>query len=725
MIARLRMPILALSMALIAAACAVEEPAKPAFTGDISKANPTLEEGSAPKVTGDAPEATPLGAEDLTSLKEQMAASPEGCEIYSTRSCLLPFPSDAYTVRDLSTATDVRVNFPDGQLANEAGATLDPTEWNRNDGFSPSTPILVQVPGLDFEQTKIADERNIAMSLTNESATVLVNLRTGQLVPHWAERDSHATESGDELLIIHPAVSLTEAGTFGVAVRNVKDSSGEPISPSLSFKALRDNNTTDIPEIENRRADTEALFKTLADAGVNRADTFLAWSFTVASADSLAGRVLSMRDDAFGRLNGQSPKFNVTESNSNGNQPGVARVVKGTFEVPLYLGDSGAPGSRMVFDEVTDKPVSTGTYTANFVCSVPEKSTKSGGATPVIYGHGLLGTANQASSSAIQHTAATNNALYCATDWIGMSEQDVDNAVVALGNLNQFPTVADRLQQSLINTLFLGRLMIHRDGLGTARQFQTDKGASLIDTTSAYFDGNSQGAIMGGAVTAIAQDWTKAYLGVGGMAYSTLLNRSVDFDEYAVVLRNAYPNTLDQQLAFGFLQMLWDRGETSGYVQHLTDRPYDLTPAHKVVLDLAFGDHQVANVTAFNIARTLKIPTYFPIISPDRKVQGDMFYKLSPIRKFPHDGSAVFVWDSGTLEPPLGNVTPATGELYETECAGIEDPEQPPCADPHEDPRRQPASIEQKKSFFAPDGKLNGVCDEHACKAKPRADFDF
>ena len=57
------------------------------------------------------------------------------------------------------------------------------------------------------------------------------------------------------------------------------------------------------------------------------------------------------------------------------------------------------------------------------------------------------------------------------------------------------------------------------------------------------------------------------------MNYSTLLDRSVDFDQYAEVLRAAYPNSLDQQLVFGVLQMLWDRGETSGYVA-APDRPF-------------------------------------------------------------------------------------------------------------------------------------------------------
>ncbi len=63
----------------------------------------------------------------------------------------------------------------------------------------------------------------------------------------------------------------------------------------------------------------------------------------------------------------------------------------------------------------------------------------------------------------------------------------------------------------------------------------------MLNTVEAYWDGNSQGAILGGAVTAVAQDWTKAVLGVGGMGYSTLLQRSVDFDRSARSCASAIP----------------------------------------------------------------------------------------------------------------------------------------------------------------------------------------
>jgi hypothetical protein len=284
----------------------------------------------------------------------------------------------------------------------------------------------------------------------------------------------------------------------------------------------------------------------------------------------------------------------------------------------------------------------------------------------------------------------------------------------------------------MLNTMFLGRLLTNVNGLGAAKEFQTSAGANMLNNAEAYYDGNSQGAIFGGAVTAVSTEWTKAVLGVGGMNYSTLLNRSVDFDQYFAILRGAYPDPLQQQIIFGVLQMLWDRGETAGYVQHLTDRAYDRTPKHEVLLTVAFGDHQVAPITADNIARTLRLPLYQPTLPEDVEPmlgvstpQTDFFYNLDPIRKFPLEGSALYYWYDGTLPPPLGNITPTMSTAYQAQCQGTAAETDVACEDPHEMPRRQPQVIAQKKAFFQPDGTITNVCKDEPCEGKPRSEFDY
>ena len=733
MTARLRLSALLSIVAVLAIGCQKVDPPRPAVSGDLARGNPPTTLSAAATIQADAPTPTPLSPDRQARLDAELASIPAGCEILSTKNCLLPFPSDAHTIQDLDTGTHRRINLPTGLLPNVGGTTLDPTEWNRNDGWSPSTPILVFVPGLDPDATALPKEGDVGFSVTADSATVIVDLTTDQLVPHWAEMDSRATDPNNRALILRPATSLIETHRFAVGLRRMIGTNGVPIPAPITFQAIRDNNATADERVTARQRQFNIVFPEMAKAGVARDGLYLSWYFTVASQNTLASRILAMRDDAFGKLAGQSPKYTVTGTDTTDLQPGIDRVVRGTFKVPLYLDGDGGPGSRMTYSPLNGDPVALNNTSANFTCSIPSSAVKNGEATPVVYGHGLLGSADEAASSQVQATAAANNAVYCATDIIGLAEQDTANAVEVLGDLNKFPSIPDRLQQAMLNTLFLGRLMIQQNGLGATKEFQTSAGANLLNSTSAYYDGNSQGAIFGGAVTAVAQDWTKAVLGVGGMNYSTLLNRSVDFDRYFAVMRQAYPDPLEQQILFGIIQMLWDRGETSGYVQHLTDRVYDRTPPKQVLMTVAFGDHQVATVTADNMARTLKIPIYQPALAKGVEpligspLQSDYFFNLDPIRKFPLNGSALYYWNAGTLSPPPGNITPEMSAEYKAQCSGADAETLVQCQDPHEDPRRQPQVVAQKKQFFqpAPAGTIINVCKDEPCVSKPADQFKY
>ena len=167
----------------------------------------------------------------------------------------------------------------------------------------------------------------------------------------------------------------------------------------------------------------------------------------------------------------------------------------------------------------------------------------------------------------------------------------------------------------------------------------------MIDTRRLYFDGNSQGGIMGGALTALAPDFQRAVLGVPGMNYSTLLQRSVDFDAFAPIIYAGYPREIERQLWIAQIQLLWDRGETNGYAQHITSRPLPNTPAHKVLMQVAFGDHQVADFTTSIMARTFGARIRRPVLDPGRSPLSDPFWGIEPIRSFPYPAPP---WSGGT-----------------------------------------------------------------------------
>ena len=629
--------------------------------------------------------------------------NPRVCDVLDLRQCLLPFPNDFFTVRDANTDTGRRVAITAAAMPrNNLGVPIDPTEWNRNDGFSPGSEILAFVPDLDLTKTGAPAITDPGRSLLRGSPVVLLDATTGERHPVFAELDLNAGVPDERSLIARPSTNLAEGHRYIVALQGLRDSQGEPIEATPAFRAFRDKLDTGIPTIEARRAHMEDLFESLKRAKVKRTNLYLAWDFTVASERNLSERLLHIRDDAFRTLGDSAPSFAVTEIEENLDDR-ILRRVRGTFLVPSYLTGTGAPGSR--FTQGPDGlPVHAGyDITANFTCIVPRSAVSPAGAAnptrPSLYGHGLLGSANEVSAGNVRNMANEHNFVFCATNWIGMASEDVANAVSILQDLGRFPTLADRVQQGILDALFLGRLMIRPDGLVSHPAFQAPDGAPLIDTRALFYDGNSQGGIIGGALTAVAQDFTRAVLGVPGMNYSTLLQRSSDFALYALILEPAYPSALDQQIGIALIQMLWDRAEANGYAQHMTDDPYPNTPRHQVLLHEAFGDFQVANVTTEIEARTIGAAIHQPALGPGR-LGYDAFFGLEPLKPG-HRGSALIVWDSGTPPPPLGNEAPFVG------------------VDPHEDPRANVGARLQKSEFLRVDGTVIDVCGGAPCVADP------
>jgi hypothetical protein len=338
-------------------------------------------------------------------------------------------------------------------------------------------------------------------------------------------------------------------------------------------------------------------------------------------------------------------------------------------------------------------------------------------ATPTLYGHGLLGGKGEVGGGSTARLRE-QNILHCAVDWVGMATRDVPSVVTFLLDMSNFPTLPDRVQQGVVNFHFLGRLLTHPDGFASHPAFQTADGRSVINGERLIYDGNSQGGIIGGVVVATSTDLTRASLGVPGMNYSTLLRRSVDFDAYGSLMYLAYPNSFDQSFILSLIQMLWDRGETNGYANHLR-RPDAFTalghptPDHEVMLNVAFGDHQVADVTAEIMARSFDGAVHLPGTEPGRHSNVNPYWGLRAARNG-ESGSVMVVWDIGDLDndynpgtatSPATNIPPRQGR------------------DPHSDPRAEPAGGIQRQAFLLDDTYLN-VCGDRPCFARDYVSLD-
>jgi hypothetical protein len=429
------------------------------------------------------------------------------------------------------------------------------------------------------------------------------------------------------------------------------------------------------------------------------------------------------------------------------------------------------------------------TYQAGYICVVGRTGFENGRTLrPVEYGHGLFGSDGEVTSSPQEEMANREGMMYCATNWFGFANADVPNAVLALSDLSLFPILIDRTEQGELNFLYLQRLMISSSGFATHTAFRYANGKSFINLHDGVdYDGNSQGGIYGGTVCAISVDARRCALGVPGMDYPILLPRSSDYVArntvpqvvegelqqlaanpssydptnayndigYSNLLDTFYPDQGQRQLIIDLLSTLWDRADPDGYAGHMTSTAVGgllpdctgegvvrsaqqktrcpvATPDHHVLMQVAWGDHQVANLTAFDEARTIgargvggpatsdqlgggevllasRLCSHEPGSNANDPVDGNYCYdpaaplwNIAPITRYPFNGSAIAIYDSGpdgatrygTDPPPPSDVPP---------------PDTAKNQDPHEGPRRACAAQDQKGSFFDLNGELTGM----------------
>ncbi|MEV0647137.1 hypothetical protein AB0I28_17900 [Phytomonospora sp. NPDC050363] len=636
------------------------------------------------------------------ALAEPAAAAP-GCDPIDPAACLLPFPNDWFTV-PADTPTGRRVALsPEATPRNALGKAIDPAAWNLSDGFSPGSMILARVPGLDLPATGAAPVTDIGRSLDRDAPIVLLDADTGRRHPYWAELDANATAERRSL-IVRPAKNLADGHRYVVALRDLRAADESPIAPGETFTRLTGRTLPKDDPLHDRQRALKPVLRDLSRAGVSTQGLHLAWDFTVASTESTTGRLTHMRDEALAGLNGGAPAFTVTSvvEHTPEEDPRIAREISGELPVPNYLSQPGGPpGSTLRLDAAGVPQRNPGDFVkARFLCVIPHTAlTKPAQAS--LYGHGLLGRDTEVRAGNVKAMAAEHGFVFCATRWIGMADEDIPFVAGVFGDLSHFAAVPDRLQQGMLAFLFLARALAHRDGLAAHPAFRNAEDRPVFDRRKGVtFDGNSQGGIAGGALVAVSTDVERGVLGVPGMNYSTLLNRSVDFQPFQQIMDLAYPDKLDQQLIFALLQMLWDRGEGNGYANHLTTDPLPGTPRHRVLMHVAFGDHQVATVAAEVEARTIGARLHTPALAPGRSPDAEPFWGLRPLPWWPHTGSAIVMWDSGAPAPPTTNTPPYAGE------------------DSHEDPRADAAARVQK-AWFLKYGLVVDVCGGRPCAAAP------
>jgi len=600
--------------------------------------------------------------------------------------CMTPWPSSAFEVEDASSITGRRLAIPEGTLpTNLDNLGTDPAGWNVADGFSPAAPMVMSWKD-GVSPAGLPPPDNFDLSLAVNSPTVILDMTTGARVAHFAEVDAQAADQPDsQALVLRPAARLTGGHRYAVGITNrvhARDGSDLAIPPG--FAALRDHKNTDHALLEAMRPRFAEVLEALDAAGFPEDDLVVAWDFTVASDEFLHRDMIAARDRAIGALDTHPIRFTITGDAPIGDGKVIQRKLTGTLDAPLFLTQSGATvaGTRVARDD-HGLPALQGFYQIPFTAIVPACAFTAKAPVPmVLYGHGLFGSSGETAGGVQQATAAALCAVFVGTDLRGMSEIDLPAIARALNELSRADEVMEVIEQGLVNHITLVRAM----RTSFAQELFIDPAKptrSLVDPAQVFYYGLSQGAIMGTTVMAYEPTVTRAVLGVGGANYSTLLERSADWKLYRTILAGSYPDALDITMAVSLFQMRWDKVEGAGVAGTVLSGTPTGVPPKQILMQIALGDEQVANLGSYWLARTMGLP----ILGPTPTTPWGLTVQPSPLA----GGSAMVIMDGGAPPPPAANL-PA------------------PDYGMHDLTRNQPAARRQIQAFFTT-GQIINACD--------------
>lgn len=631
-------------------------------------------------------------ADPDSDLAQDVPPPPLDCDPLTPSYCGFPYPNNYWTAADSASVTGLRLALPATIMpANVDGVRSDPAAFNEMDGFSPGIAAMTHLPGATV--AGLATPASIEASLSPQSPTVIIDAATGERLPHWVDLDEYVlqaklrVEAGEEdpefdidrdidelrrerALMLRPAVRPEDATRYIVAIRNVVDEDGVALPPSPGFEALRDRTPFDDPIIQSRRDQFEDLFDTLESHGIARGDLQIAWDFTTASRENNTGAMVHMRDDALAAFPNGVPY--TVELKNEGLIDSIACRLEITFDVPLYMTQGETGGLLNLGADGLPQRNDTFPYAAALIIPM---SAQTEAAPLVAFGHGQLGAKEQVLG--FQPVAAVQNFATFAMDWKGFASDDVVTVISALtgGDLSTFRAIPERMHQGFLNFLVAMRtLSVAADGgpsTALNEALNRDCGGAAIDGGRRYYFGGSQGGILGASLMALTTDIERGLLAVPGQSYNLLLNRSVNFDPFAEQIYPRYNwNALDMQMNLALVQGLWDRAEPTGYSKYIRTNRLPGTPPHEVLIQVSKADHQVTNLGAHIMARTIGgVVNLAPTI---RDVWG------LEVVAGEHSGSAMIEVDFGNPDPPLTNIPHWDDEMPDphgraTELRGIGD----------------------------------------------------
>lgn len=611
-------------------------------------------------------------------------AVPPGCNpLAHEGDCMLPYPSDFFSVEDASMPRGRGLSFPEPSLPHtDTGEVVDPTRPWASDGYSHLTPIFAVLPG-GFDDANLPfHQDDLQASLGDDSPTVLLRA-DGQRVPHFAEVDPRVADPNRQALFIRPMVRLDDGARYIVALRHLKSAAGDDVVAPEGFRRLRDRDARGDPLLEpisDRYA--REVFPVLKSAGVRRKELQLAWDFTTASRERVTGDMLTIRDAVIARFEVTPPPVTVTAVTDDVDA-NIFRRVAGTLRVPLYM--EHASGGALLNRDAEGALAQNGEAEVPFTLLIPRSVAADPGSARVLqFGHGFFGARDEIEGNFVPDFAERTGMVVIAVDWWGMSR--ADSVIIGgdlLGDLSEVGRFADRVHQGMANQLAVTYAV--RTTLADVPEVSLG-GQRVYDPAELYYYGISNGHILGGTYLTLSPHIERGVLSVGGAGFNLMMYRAEPFGPLISLIETEIGDRVQQQKLTALLQFELDRFDPITYAPLMFDEPLPGAPAgRRLLMQIGIGDASVPNVASHVHARTLGLAQ----LTPSPRVVPGLADAAAP-----HDGSALVEFDFGFPDPLPGTYAeiPVVGNSA------------------HEDVRRNEAGIQQVDALLRPAGRIENFC---------------
>lgn len=519
----------------------------------------------------------------------------QACDPLDTTRCLLPWPSNAFTVADRTTATGLRVSVTASSLTFRD----DPAALNDADGFSRVTPI---VTGFDRPIDPLSLDgafRLLYAQPGSASYGTDVPLRASVVGPAPGG-------SSESLAVAYPDAPL-EASSDHVAVilDTVRAADGSGFAASATTRAALGLVSPKTEQESRLRAYFAPVRTVLGKAGVPLDRVVRVWDFTTRSADDPARRLRAVR-----ALGAAAVDASTATAVIDAVTPGtgsVAQIVKGRLEgLPTFLRPDGSPSV-----DAAGTPVAAGVTSAPFRVVVPMGT----GDYPVfMYGHGNGGSVDDDTFD--QEIASVGIAKVN----IELTGFDGTNALTSLVGLRTMFSGSDRASASLVQAI-ANEASIQRSlgaGLG-ALLAAPDLGGAPNATAGRRPDVSrvfAGGGSLGGSLSVVhaAADASVSFVvaNVAGAAWTRFLLAGATWQTLSPLLRLGYPSELDMDLALLQSQGIWDSVDSAIWPSLRS------SAAPVVLVQESIGDPVVANAVTDLLSRTLGAALVRPALAPVR-----------------------------------------------------------------------------------------------------------